>query len=66
MAGYYHYMCSDQGEAQIIKTKSSAAALPEGNDSILKQNSMPIGIVENKKKHSGKKQLREDSTLRHK
>lgn len=52
-------MCSDQGEGQIIWTKSLVAALPEGNDFILKQNSMPTGIVKNKKKHGGKKELRE-------
>ena len=37
---------------QVIKTKNSAAALPEGNDLILKQsldNSVPMGLSKTRK-----------------
>lgn len=52
VAEFCHYLCPAQGETQVIRTKNSAAALPEGNDLILKQsleNSMPMGLSKTRK-----------------
>lgn len=56
-------MGSDQGEGQIKRTKSSVAGLPAGNYFILKQNSIPIGIVKKQENAWWKKAIKRSKHL---